>query len=319
MDVGMDRKSFLKQLGILGVSTSIPAVLPSLMSSPITGDLFFDISLAEWSLHRALQNGELTNLQFPSVAKQEFGISAVEYVSQFFADRANDKAYLDELNRRCDDLGVDQLIIMVDGEGELAIADEKERSRAVKNHYKWVEAAQYLGCHSIRVNTFGSGSRASQITAAVDSLGELAEFARDYDINILVENHGGYSSDGQWLADVIRQVDMTNCGTLPDFGNFCIRRKDGARWGAECVQEYDRYKGVKEMMPFAHGISAKSYAFHAEGQETTIDYKQMLKIINKAGYTGHIGIEYEGSELSEYDGIRATKALLQQAGEKVRE
>ena len=315
----MDRRRFLKQLGVLGGSAAMPGALRSLMVAESNRDLFFDISLAEWSLHRALQNGQLTHLEFPAVAKREFGIEAVEYVNQFFADKAKDNAYLDELNTRCDDLGVDQLIVMVDGEGELAVGDEKERRRAVENHFKWVEAAEYLGCHSIRVNTYGNGSRKSQKTAAVDSLGELAEFAADYDINILVENHGGFSSDGQWLTDVIGQVDMPNCGTLPDFGNFCIRRKDGARWNNDCVETYDRYKGVKEMMPSARGVSAKSYAFNDEGQETTIDYSQMLHIIKQAGYTAHIGIEYEGSEVGEYDGIRATKALLQQVGAELSE
>ncbi|MDZ7681107.1 MAG: sugar phosphate isomerase/epimerase family protein [Fodinibius sp.] len=310
----MDRHTFLKRLGILGASAGMPAALSSLMPSVSNGNLFFEISLAEWSLHRALQGGDITHLEFPEVARKQFGIGAVEYVNQFFADKARNKAYLDELNNRCADLGVEQLIIMVDGEGELAVSNEKERKQAVENHHKWVEAAEYLGCHSIRVNTFGTGSRTSQKASAVDSLGELSEFAQDYGINILVENHGGYSSDGEWLTDVIRQVDMSNCGTLPDFGNFCIRRKDGARWGSECVKEYNAYRGVEEMMPFARGVSAKSYAFDDAGAETTIDYRRMLKIIRDAGYSGHIGIEYEGSELDEYDGIRATKKLLEQAG-----
>lgn len=310
----MDRKSFLKQLGFLGASASVPTVLSSVIPARKKDDLFFDISLAEWSLHRALQNGELTNLQFPTVAKQEFGIDAIEYVNQFFADKAKDKTYLDELNTRCDDLGVNQLMIMVDGEGQLAITNVEQRKVAVENHFKWVEAANYLDCHSIRVNTYGNGSRDYQKQAAVDSLGALSEFAQDYDINILVENHGGFSSDAQWLADVICQVDMANCGTLPDFGNFCIQREEGS---GNCEDEYDRYKGVAKMMPFAAGVSAKSYAFDEEGRETTIDYGKMLEIIRNAGYSGHIGIEYEGQGLDEYTGIRATKLLLEEAGKTI--
>ena len=304
----MDRKHFLK----LGLTGSLLSLLPqpfSLQEPKPENDLFFDISLAEWSLHRNLFDGDLDHLEFPRVAKKEFGVTAVEYVNQFFKDKAENTSYLDEMNTRCSDLGVDQLIIMVDGEGDLAVTNERKRLSAVKNHYKWVKAAEYLGCHSIRVNTFGNGTRESQKKAAVNSLGRLSEFAQDYGINIIVENHGGYSSDGQWLADVMRQVDMENCGTLPDFGNFCI--EDGEHG---CAKKYNRYKGVKELMPFAKGISAKSYAFNKQGGETTIDFEKMLQIIQNAGYSGHIGIEYEGDELSEYEGIRATKNLLVKVG-----
>jgi len=305
----MDRLSFIKYCSFAAASASMPGLINSVFSDSDSSDLFFDISLAEWSLHRMLQNGELNHLEFPAVAKNEFGINAVEYVSGFFADKANDKAYLDELNTRCSDLGINQLLIMIDGEGNLGVTDEQERLRAVKNHHKWVRAAEYLGCHSIRVNVFGDGTRETQKAAAVDSLGRLSEFAQDYSINIIVENHGGYSSDGQWISDVMQQVGMENCGTLPDFGNFCIQSEKGS-----CVEEYNRYKGVRQMMSFAKGVSAKSYAFDDRGEETTIDFRRMLKIIKDAGYTGHIGVEYEGSDLGEYEGIKATKSLLLQAG-----
>lgn len=308
----MDRFRFLQSCGLgilaLGISNSLN---PGLINTR-NRDHFFDISLAQWSLHRSLFNGDLDHLAFPAVAKNEFDIHAVEYVNQFFADKAEDTSYLDEMNARCSDLGVDQLIIMVDGEGDLAVPDDHKRLIAVKNHYKWVRAAEYLGCHSIRVNLYGTGTRKSQKTAAVDSLGRLSEFAQDYDINIIVENHGGYSSDGGWLVDVMEQVDKYNCGTLPDFGNFCIEEgKQG------CAERYNRYKGVKQMMPFARGVSAKSYAFDDEDKETTIDFRRMLNIINDADYTGHIGIEYEGDQLSEYEGIRATKNLLIKIGREI--
>ncbi len=313
----MDRKKFLQLTGFGTVGLGMPSFLNIASASTLnTDDLFFDISLAQWSLHRALYDEKISHLDFPRVAKQEFGIGAVEYVNQFFADKAEDKNYLDEMNSRCNDLDVDQVLIMVDGEGDLAINDDEERVQAVENHYKWVEAAEYLGCHSIRVNIFGDGSADEQKTAAVDSLGRLAEFAYDYDINITVENHGGYSSDGEWLSNLMEEVGMENCGTLPDFGNFCVKREDGERWDGECVEEYDRYKGVKELMPFAKGVSAKSYDFNQEGEETTIDFHKMLTIIKDAGYEGYIGVEYEGNELSEYDGIKATKKLLVEAGKK---
>ena len=314
----MDRKRFLQLSGVALASAAIPGVAKASADKLLSGEeLFFDISLAEWSLHQALFDGELDHLDFPATAKNEFGIGAVEYVNQFFADKAKNTSYLDELNTRCSDLGVDQLLIMVDGEGDLAVTDDRQRLQSVENHYKWVEAAEYLGCHSIRVNVFGDGNRQEQKSAAVDALGRLSEFARDYEVNVIVENHGGYSSDAGWLVDVMKQVDMDNCGTLPDFGNFCVRRAEGDRWESPCVEEYDRYKGVRQMMPYAKGVSAKSYAFDDEGLETTIDFGKMLQIIHEAGYNGHVGIEYEGSGMSEFEGIRATKELLMRAGNKV--
>ena len=309
----MDRKQFLQLGGLALASVGIPG---SAMANRLftQKELFFDISLAEWSLHRALFDGEMDHMDFPATAKNEFGIGAVEYVNQFFADKAKDTDYLDELNSRCSDLGVDQVLIMIDGEGDLAVTDDKERMRSVENHYKWVEAAEYLGCHSIRVNVFGDGNRREQKSAAVDALGRLSEFAKDYEINVIVENHGGYSSDAQWLVDVMKEVDMDNCGTLPDFGNFCVRREEGDRWESACVEEYDRYKGVRQMMPYAKGVSAKSYAFNEQGLETTTDFSKMLRIIHDAGYNGYVGIEYEGTKMSEPEGIKATKQLLMQAG-----
>ncbi|MEL7834485.1 sugar phosphate isomerase/epimerase family protein [Fodinibius sp. Rm-B-1B1-1] len=312
----MDRKKFLQLGSFAAASVGIPGILTAAAPQANPKDLFFDISLAQWSLHRALFDGKIDHLEFPQTAKNEFGITAVEYVNQFFADKAEDKSYLDEMNSRCEDLGVDQVLIMVDGEGDLAIQDDKKRIEGVENHYKWVEAAQHLGCHSIRVNLYGDGTAEEQKRAAVDSLGRLAEFARDYNINIAVENHGGYSSDGQWLVDVMKQVNMDNCGTLPDFGNFCVKRENDARWDGACIEKYDRYQGVKELMSFAKGVSAKSYAFGENGLETTIDFTRMLNIIHKAGYSGYIGVEYEGDKHNEYDGIQATKELLIKLGQE---
>lgn len=311
------RREFIKKMGYLSAGAIFVPRMARAFGGKQTDELFFDISLAQWSLHKALFGGELTHLEFPAMAKKEFGIEAVEYVNQFFGDKAGDKTYLDEMNSRCNDLGVKQLLIMVDGEGGLAVSDDSDRKEAVENHYKWVEAANYLGCHSIRVNAFGEGSKEETKNAAVASLGRLAEFAKDYDVNVIVENHGGYSSDAQWLAGVMEQVGMENCGTLPDFGNFCIKRDGGDPWEGECVQEYDKYKGVREMMPYAKGVSAKSYDFDEEGNETTIDFYKMLKIVKDAGFSGHIGIEYEGSELSEAEGIMATKELLTKVGKEL--
>lgn len=264
----------------------------------------FEISLAEWSLHRTIFAGKLNNLDFAATAKQEFGITAIEYVNQFFKDKAKDAAYLAELNKRAADLGVQQLLIMIDGEGNLGDPDESKRRQAVENHYKWVEAAKTLGCHSIRVNAGSAGTYDEQLQRAADGLRRLSEFAATHKLNVIVENHGGLSSNGAWLAGVMKAVNLPNCGTLPDFGNF---RVGGDQW-------YDRYKGVEELMPFAKAVSAKSHEFDKDGNETKTDYQRMMKIVLAAGYSGYVGIEYEGGGLEEYAGIRATKALL----EKVR-
>lgn len=260
----------------------------------------FRISLAQWSLHRTLFAGRLDHLDFPKAAKQEFGIDAVEYVNQFWKKKG-DAAYDRELRKRCDDQGVRSLLIMCDGEGALGDPDEARRTRAVENHRKWLDSAAILGCHSIRVNAHSGGTYDEQRDRAADGLRRLCELADPMGLNVIVENHGGLSSNGAWLAAVMKQVAHARAGTLPDFGNFRISEKES----------YDRYKGVEELMPFARGVSAKSYDFDEDGNETTIDYRRMLRIVAAAGYSGFIGIEYEGGRLSEAEGIAATRRLLE--------
>lgn len=274
--------------------------------------LFFNISLAQWSLHRSLQDGKLDNLDFAKIAREQFGVDGVEYVNSFFREKAQDQAYLSEMKKRAADHGVQSLLIMVDGEGNLGDTDVAARQEAVENHFKWVDAAQYLGCHSIRVNAAGEGSREEVGQAATEGLQQLCEYAGQAGLNVLVENHGGYSSDAAWLAAVIRETEMPNCGTLPDFGNFCLRKADDGR----CLESYDPYQGVAELMPLARAVSAKSYAFGPQGLETTIDYDRMLGIVKEAGYSGWVGIEYEGEQLSESEGILATKQLLERFGRR---
>ena len=267
----------------------------------------FEISIAEWSLHKSLFGKKISNLDFPVVAKKEFKISAVEYVNQFFKDKATDKNYLNELKKICDNEGVKSLLIMCDGEGKLGDPDKNKRISSVNNHKRWIEAAKHLGCHSIRVNASSSGSYDDQQKLAADGLSRLSEFASTHGLNVIVENHGGLSSNGQWLSGVMKSVNMKNCGTLPDFGNFRI---GGGK-------TYDRYKGVKELMPFAKAVSAKSHDFDENGNEIHTDYHKMMKIVIDAGYRGYVGVEYEGSKLSEYDGIKATKKLLESVREKL--
>ncbi|MBX2921490.1 MAG: sugar phosphate isomerase/epimerase [Chitinophagaceae bacterium] len=307
--MSVTRRNFIKQISALAATTGALSSLPFGAGAFPAKKQFFEISLAEWSLHKALFAKKITNLDFPGIAKKEFGINVVEYVNQFFKDKANDTGYLNELLKRCKDNGVKNHLIMVDGEGGLADLDDAKRMKTVENHYKWVDAAKYLGCSTIRVNSYGEGSAENVQKAAIDGLGKLGEYGEKAGINIIVENHGGYSSNGMWLAGVMKGVNMKNVGALPDFGNFCIKRANG-----KCEEEYDRYKGVAELMPFAKGASAKTYDFDAQGNCIETDYLKMMKIVKDSGFTGYVGIEYEGSDLGEEEGIKKTKALL----EKVR-
>jgi L-ribulose-5-phosphate 3-epimerase len=292
MTVPVSRRQFLQTAA---AAVAAPAIAEAWIQRKPTNELF-RISLAEWSLHRALQKKELDNLDFAKVTKEKFGIEAIEYVNQFFKDKAKDAAYLAELNKRAKDLGVYQHLIMVDGEGRLGDPDDAKRKASVENHFKWAEAAKTLGCAMIRVNAASTGSFEEQQKLAADGLRQLTEFADKLSISVVVENHGDLSSDGQWLAGVMKLVNHPRCGTLPDFGNF---------------YKYDRYQGVTDLMPFAKAVSAKSYDFDAKGDEAKIDYRRMLKIVKDAGYRGWMGIEYEGNNLPEADGIMATKKLLE--------
>ena len=267
----------------------------------------FRISLAQWSLNRALFANKLDNLDFAQLARNDFGIEAVEYVNQFFKDKAQDGDYLAEMKKRTNDLGVKNLLIMVDAEGALGDPDETIRSQSIENHYKWIEAAKYLGCHSIRVNAQSQGSYEEQRDRVADGLRRLTEFGDHHQINVIVENHGGFSSNGEWLASVIKKVNHPRCGTLPDFGNFNIGND----------QQYDRYQGVRELMPFAKGVSAKSGEFDEQGNDVRIDYRRMMKIVLDAGYRGYVGIEYSGKTLSEPDGIMATKKMLERVRDEL--
>jgi L-ribulose-5-phosphate 3-epimerase len=267
-----------------------------------SGQSLFKISLAQWSLHRTLQAGKLDNLDFAKVTRQDYGIEAVEYVNQFFKDRATDSAYLAEMNKRAKDHGIYQHLIMCDGEGRLGDPDAAKRGTAVNNHKKWLDAAKTLGCVSIRVNAASDGTFEEQQKLAADGLRQLCELGDAVGINVIVENHGGLSSNGQWLAGVMKMVNHKRCGTLPDFGNF---------------YEYDRYQGVADLMPFAKAVSAKSHDFDAEGNESQKDYRRLMKTVIDAGFRSWVGIEYEGVRLPEREGILATKNLLERVRDEM--
>ena len=297
MGSDMVRSTSIDRRGFLAAAAATLAAPYARAADPPAPPPLFRISLAQWSLHRTLFAGKLDNLDFPRAAKQQFGISAVEYVNQFFKDKAKDADYLADLAKRAKDEGVENLLIMCDGLGNLGDPDATARTKAIENHFPWVEAAKRLGCHSIRVNAASKGTPEEQQKLAADGLSRLSDYAAQMEISVIVENHGGLSSNGEWLAGVMKLVNKPNCGTLPDFGNF---------------HDYDRYRGVEELLPFAKGVSAKSHEFDADGNEVRTDYRRMLKLVVDAGYRGWVGIEYEGKALQEPEGILATKKLLEQ-------
>lgn len=287
----------------------------------------YQISLAQWSFHKSyfggpiedwvefgrlmdespddILKGDIDPKDFPELAAS-YGIKTIELVNVFYFTKADDQAYWTAFKKKCEAAGVNVGLIMCDRLGSLGDADLAARTAAVENHYKWVDVASFLGAPSIRVNAAGSGSAEEVAANAVDGLSKLAAYGAKKGVNIIVENHGGYSSDGKWLSGVMKEVGMDNVGTLPDFGNFCIERgPDG------CVKEYDKYKGIAELMPYAKGVSAKSHTFDENGNEVNSDFLKIMQIVKKSGFKGYVGIEYEGSELSEDEGVKATKALLE--------
>lgn len=314
------RRTLLRNLSLAAAASGLPRISAAQTPPP------YSISLAQWSLHRtffgksldggfaamfgALMNdpdsalqGDYHPLDFPVIARQQFNIDAVEYVNTFFYGHASDSAYLTELKTRADGEGVRSLLIMCDALGNTGDADSGKRHQAIDKHRPWLEAASFLGCRAIRVNAAGQGSREDVSKRVADSLQSLGTAAQALDLDVLVENHGGLSSDASWLATTIERADHPRVGTLPDFGNFRLS-------GGPEPELYDRYLGVTELMPFARAVSAKSYDFDAQGLETTIDYQRMMRIVLDAGYRGYVGIEYEGSRLSEFEGIQATQRLL---------
>lgn len=316
----MKRREFLQQSAAVAAAAGLS--LTPRYALARTKKPLFKISLAQWSLNRRFfgrEEPKLDNLDFAKTARG-LGIKAIEYVNQFFPDKANDKDYLGQMKQRAADEGVKSLLIMIDREGDLGNSDDAKRRQAVENHFKWVEAAKFLGCHSIRVNARSDGklSYDEQLKLAADGLSQLTEFGAKHEINVIVENHGGLSSNGKWLAGVIEKVGHDRCGTLPDFGNFAVDHNKGI-W-------YDRYEGVKELMPYAKAVSAKSFTFdderpfvtiqHGSGKET--DFLKMMRIVLDAGYRGWVGIESEGPQ-NQMEGVTKTKEMLDRVHDKLRD
>lgn len=307
------RRRFLKQaaMGVTAISLPRASAFGNLLEFNSRKMKTPKISLAQWSLHRALEKGNLLPIDFASISKNTYGIDAVEYVNQFYVDHATDEGFWNSMKGRASDLGVKNLLIMVDNEGDLGNPKDDERQKAVENHYKWINAAKILGCHSIRVNAFGQGTKTELKQPLISGLGALAEYGAKEKINVLIENHGLHTSDGKYMTDIIRAVSNHYLGTLPDFGNWCLSKEWGSTQNNACDQVYDRYQGIADFLPYAKGVSAKSYHFDSEGNETVMDYVRLLQMVRDSGFDGYIGIEFEGETMSEPEGIRATKALIE--------
>lgn len=288
----------------------------------VSAEPFFDLSLAQWSMHKMILEDGVDPYSFAEKSK-EWGFTGLEYVSQLYNPELSDANYSEEAmaafvaksNAEAEKHGMKNILIMIDGQGNLAADDEAERNETVEKHKRWVDAAAAMGCHAIRVNLNGSSDPEVWKKNSVDGLTKLGTYAKTKNINVLVENHGGLSSNGALHAEVMKMTNMDNVGSLPDFGNFCITRKPDS-W--DCAVEYDKYKGVKELMPYAMAVSAKSNNFDAQGYDTGIDYVKMLQLVKDAGYTGFIGVEYEGNEISEEAGIKATRDLLIKASKEIK-
>ena len=280
-------------------------------------ELFFDLSLAQWSLHKTIRSGTMSPYDFAKVAS-EFGFKGLEYVNGLYPDVMNSEnkttalqAFVEKNKALAKQYNVKNVLIMIDDEGDLSSSEEQERMSAIENHKLWIDAAHQMGCTAVRLNLHGEKEEAKWIKNSIESLSALSEYAAPFNINVIVENHGGKSSNANLLMQVINQVSFSNCGTLPDFGNFCMSENWGSLKDNKCNDPYDPYLGVSEMLPKAFGMSAKSYEFNANGDETILDYYKLLSIVKKGGYDGFIGVEYEGEVLSEKEGILATKRLLE--------
>ncbi len=309
-DFSPNRRQLLKRAAQLSVAALAASALPGCMTqSSATNKPLYRISLAQWSLNRRFWSGEADPVNFAQIARNEFGFDAIEYVNQFYMESLNDQL-VRQLRRNADEAGVQSLLIMVDREGALGDADPKARKQAVENHYRWADAAHELGCHSIRVNAQSSGSYAEQMQRAADGLVQLAEYCAPLNLNVLVENHGGLSSNAEWLAGVMKTAQHPRVGTLPDFGNFVIDQNTG--------EEYNKYQGVKELMPYAKAVSAKAFRFDDRSDEPEIDFERLMRIVVEANYRGWVGIEYEGDQVSEAEGIRKTRALLERVEKQLR-
>ena len=324
------RRNFIKKLFLLSQSLLLPQNLISNHYSKKN----LDIALQVYSFAPELLQGKFQILDFPRIIRNDYNISGAEYWSIAFLGKEKDNEFIKSLRNNSKEFGVDNLIILVDNIDiqtmksgpSLASSIKTERDSAIDFHKQWVEVAKEIGCHSIRVNLRSKEDDNKKILDnSSKSLHELIEFSKNYKINIVVENHGGITGDADWMVDLMENINSKYLGTLPDFGssNFCVNKGELDLEGItnRCENQYDKYDGVKKLMPYAKGVSAKSHNFNEEGEELSTDFSRMIKIISESDYDGYITIEYEGAIMSMYgqgenylnsnEGIIATKKLIE--------
>lgn len=278
---------------------------------PSTQNAFKDkLVLAQWSFNKELFAGQMNTFDFIREAK-EMGFSGVEFVNQFFMDKIEDEAYLDSLRATSEKIGIKNTLLMIDRAGNLGASDEKEREAAVLEHKKWMLAAAHLGCPNIRVNAHGDGSSEEVFEACKSSIAKLLTWGKQRKVGVIIENHGGYSSDGDWLYRLIQELEPYGVASLADFDNWCIERENGELWGAPCVKEYDRYKGMQQLLPSAKSVSVKAFEFDANGLPVKSDFSRMFRLIRDSGYDGYLAVEFEGHGIDAKEGILKTKALAE--------
>lgn len=284
--------------------------LASAFSSTFVGSLFgneekeaqwLQISLQQYSFNGMLRSKKLAPLDYPKFAVEKTGIKALEYFNGFFEDKINSAKFLAELKNRCGDLGVENQLILCRSDLALDSADAGQRKGAAALLSRWGAFAKELGCHSIRVDCRSKGNREDVKKQAVDGLHQLCDLLEPMKMNAIVENHGNWSSKGDWVKEVMESVKRDNCGTLPDFGNF---------------KGYDKYQGVKDMLPWAKAICAKVHKIKPDGEAAQTDFERMLKIVKEGGFRGYVGIEFEGGA-DPVAGVLGTKRLIEKTLQKL--
>ena len=312
----------------------------SLVSPLLNNDLFANylskkikISLQCFSFASEFYTGKFDLSNFSKIIRETYNLDGAEYWSIPFMGKEKNSSFLSELKQKSNDYGVKNTIILVDlldmetmkQGNSLASVNKKERNQAVEDHKPWIDAAKSIGCDSIRINLWSDASKDEVMKVSIESISKLLEYCSDKNISIVIENHGGYTGDAKWLVNLIKKINNKNLGTLPDFGtlNFCVKRdvSDSEIFSSKCLNQYDKYLGVKELLPYAKGISAKSTQFDLKGNETDTNFKKMIRLIKKSNFEGYMSIEYEGAirdtfsqqnnHLSTHDGILATKKLIE--------
>ncbi len=282
------RRSFIQKTALVaGASSFAPELLSYSSNQPIIMKKD-DISLAQWALVEEIREGKWTNLDFPRIAREVFDINGIEFVNTLFD--VPHVQYLNQLKQNAKDHGVEMVLIMVDSEGDGAEPTPELRKQFAINHRKWVDIANYLGCHAIRTNCRApkDANPDEALKWAVESYQMLLEYAKEAEVKVTIENHGGVSNDPDWMVKLVKAVDDPDFGTYPDW--------------REPSDDFDNVTYLKKTIPYAFGQSYRN-------QPTEEQTAEMIKISQEAGYKGWYGIESYGREAI-HEGVRILKKYL---------